>query len=208
MTYLYHFNRGIMNSENSESLLIKRIRDGDEHAFEIAFLKYYTPMCKYIWKYVRSETLSEEIVQEVYATIWETRFNLDPAGHLRGLLYEMARNKALDYIKHQKIVDQYIAEARQEREEDTTYVTIDFKDTNQDPLVHDTRKAINDLPPKAREVFKLNREDGLTYQEIADYLDVSIKTVESHMRRVFQILRAHLSNYLPVLLLISLWLGE
>lgn len=196
-----------MNWENSdsESLLIKKIREGDEYAFEIAFLKYYSPMCKYIWKYVRSEALAEEIIQEVFAIVWETRFNLDPGGHLRGLLYEMARNKALDYIKHQKIADQYIAEAKKERKE-TSHTTIGFDEHNNKPLVDDAREAINDLPPKARQIYKLNREEGLTYKEIAGYLDISIKTVESHMRRVLQILRDRLAKYLPLFLIFRLWL--
>lgn len=194
-----------MSSEDSEALLIKKIREGDEYAFEIAFLKYYTPMCKYIWKFVRSETLAEEIIQEVFATVWETRFNLDPGGHLRGLLYEMARNKALDYIKHQKIVNQYIAETKQERKE-TPHTTIDFEEPDNNPFVDDVREAINDLPPKARQVYKLNREEGLTYKEIAGYLDISIKTVESHMRRVLQILRERLSKYLPLFLLMRFWM--
>lgn len=194
-----------MSSEDSEALLIKKIREGDEYAFEIAFLKYYTPMCKYIWKFVRSETLAEEIIQEVFATVWETRFNLDPGGHLRGLLYEMARNKALDYIKHQKIVNQYIAETKQERKE-TPHTTIDFEEPDNNPFVDDVREAINDLSPKARQVYKLNREEGLTYKEIAGYLDISIKTVESHMRRVLQILRERLSKYLPLFLLMRFWM--
>ncbi|SHE47856.1 RNA polymerase sigma-70 factor, ECF subfamily [Fodinibius roseus] len=190
-----------MSSEHSESLLLKKIREGDEYAFEIAFLKYYTPLCKYIWKYVRSESLAEEIIQEVFATVWETRFNLDPGGHLRGLLYEMARNKALDYIKHQKIVDQYIAEAKQERTE-TPHTTINFNESSKIPFVDEAREAVNDLPPRARQIYKLNREEGLTYKEIAGYLDISVKTVESHMRRVLKILRERLSKYLPFLFLI------
>src|SRR5690625_2458429 len=162
-------------------------------------------MCKYIWKYVRSEALAEEVIQEVFATVWEMRFNLDPGGHLRGLLYEMARNKALDYIKHQKIIDQYIAEAKQERK-NPSRTTIDFDEDNNKPLVDDIREAINNLPPKARRVYQLNREEGLTYKEIAAYLDISNKTVESRMRRVLQILRSRLSKYLPLFLLISVWM--
>ena len=102
-------------ANNGESLLIQRIKEGEEYAFEIAFLKYHSPLCRFTWKYVRSKALSREIVQEVFADVWEDREDLDPDGHLRGFLYEMARNKALNYIKHQKIVDDYISEARQRK---------------------------------------------------------------------------------------------
>lgn len=196
-----------MDPKQSEALLIKKIREGDKYAFEIAFLKYYTPMCKYIWKYVRSEVLAEEIIQEVFVTVWETRFNLDPAGHLRGLLYEMARNKALDYIKHQRIVDQYISEAKQ-KFQGVTHTPFDVEVSDHKPLVDDVGQAINELPPKARQIFKLNREEGLTYIEIAGYLDISVKTVESHMRRVLIILRERLSKYLSLFILLSYWIGH
>ncbi|NGP89250.1 RNA polymerase sigma factor [Fodinibius halophilus] len=191
-----------MSVDNSESLLIKKIREGDEYAFEIVFLKYYSPMCKYIWKYVRSEALAKEIVQEVFATVWETRSDLDPSGHLRGLLYEMARNKALDYIKHQKIVDQYLEERRKENRKDT----VEHIKVDEDPIrERDVEQAIDALPHKARLVYKLNREEGLTYKEIAKYLEISIKTVESRMRRVFQILRDRLSKYSPIFILVCLF---
>lgn len=193
-----------MGSENSESLLLEKIKGGDEYAFEIAFLKYYTPMCKYIWKFVQSEALAEEIVQEVFARIWETREDLDPNGHLRGLLYEAARNKALDYIKHQKIADAYIAEKNKKQK---GYATINYDDKPSEELIRDIEEAIESLPPKARQVYELNREDGLTYREIASYLEISIKTVESQMRRVLQILREHLSKYLSILVLVSWGLG-
>jgi len=193
-----------MGSENSESLLLEKIKGGDEYAFEIAFLKYYTPMCKYIWKFVRSEALAEEIVQDVFGRIWERRKKLDPNGHLRGLLYEAARNKALDNIKHQKIIDTYIAETKKTKRE---YATIKGNDKPSRELVRDIEEAIEGLPPKARQVYILNREEGLTYKEIAGYLEISIKTVESRMRRVLQILRAHLSKYLSLFIPIFWGLG-
>lgn len=195
-----------MSSGNGESLLIQRIKEGEEYAFEIAFLKYYTPLCRYIWKYVRTEDLAREIVQEVFTTVWETRENLDPAGHLRGLLFEAARNKALDYIKHQKIVDRYLAEAKRQREKNI-YKNIYPSETDYSAFRKAAEEAINNLPPKARRIYKLNRQEGLTYREISEYLDISVKTVESHMRRVLQILRDRLGKYIPILLLIVITLS-
>jgi len=187
-----------MKLENSDSLLLEKIQEGDEYAFEITFLKYYAPMSKYIWKYLRSEDLAEEVVQEVFANLWNSREELDPRGHLRGLLYEMARNKALDTIKHQKVVDSYITETRKKRK-GVQYNSMNYKDeSNMTSFMDDTKAAIADLPPKARQVYILNREEGLTYKEIANYLGISIKTVESQMSRVLRILRGKLSKYVPV----------
>ena len=66
-----------MRSVNNDSLLLELIHDGNEHAFEITFLKYYEPLCKYSWKYVRTHDIAEEVVQEVFASIWENRGKLD-----------------------------------------------------------------------------------------------------------------------------------
>lgn len=183
-----------------ESLLIQRIKEGEEYAFEIAFLKYHTPLCRYIWKYVRSEELSKEIVQEVFTEVWEGRKNLNPSGHLRGFLFEVARNKAMDYIKHQKIVNQYISEAKQQKKENFYKNLYQEKNDNQD--FHEAvKESINNLPPRGRQIFELNRDEGLTYREISEYLDISVKTVETHMRRVLKELKDRLSKYVPSFLL-------
>ncbi|WP_234572929.1 RNA polymerase sigma factor [Rhodohalobacter sp. 614A] len=186
-------------TSNSESLLIEKIQEGDEYAFEIVFLKYHEPLCRYIWKFVRSRVLAEGIVQEVFTDVWNDRENLNSSGHLRGLLYEMARNKALDHIKHQKIVDQYIIEAKQKIEEDLQ-LSIQEEGKYDSRIFHQSlQKAVEELPPKGRQIFELNRNEGLTYLEISEYLDISVKTVETHMRRVFQKLREHLSKYVSIL---------
>lgn len=185
---------------DGESLLIQRIKEGEEYAFEIAFLKYHTPLCRYIWKYVRSEELSKEIGQEVFTEVWEGRKNLNPSGHLRGFLFEVARNKALDYIKHQKIAEQYISEAKRQKKEDF-YKSL-YREENDDQDFHEAvKESINDLPPRGRQIFELNRDEGLTYIEISEYLDISVKTVETHMRRVLKTLRDRLSKYVPFFLL-------
>lgn len=192
------------DSTQSESLLIKKIRHGNEYAFEITFLKYYEPMCLCVWKYVRSKELSKEIVQDVFADIWENRNNLDPEGHLRGLLFVAARNKALDYLKHQKVVQNYRQETRKIKQ-NQFYTNIYPSDPVSASLVNEIGEAINALPPKARKVFLLNREEGLTYVEIADHLSISVKTVESQISRVLKLLRRHLSQYLPIFLILCCW---
>lgn len=192
------------DSIRNESLLIKKIKRGNEYAFEITFLKYYEPMCKSVWKYVRSKELSKEIVQDVFADIWDNREDLDPGGHLRGLLFVAARNKALDYLKHKKVVQNYQEKAKKVKQEEL-YTEIHPKKSVGHSLINDVNKAINELPPKARQVFLLNREEGLTYKEIANHLSISVKTVESQISRVLKILRSRLSQYLPVILFIY-WL--
>lgn len=183
-----------------ESLLIQRIKEGEEYAFEIAFLKYHSSLCRYIWKYVRSEEIAEEIVQEVFTEVWEDRKKLNPSGHLRGFLFEVARNKALDHIKHQKIVERYIAETKK-RKREVHDKSFHQKKRDSEEFREAMREAIHNLPPRGRQIFKLNRDEGLTYLEISEYLDISVKTVETHMRRALKELRERLSKYVPSIVL-------
>lgn len=188
-------------ANKTEYLLIKRIREGEEYAFEIAFLKYREPLCRYIWKFVRCRVLSEGIVQDVFTDVWKDKSNLNPSGHLRGLLYEMARNKALDYIKHRKIADQYISEVKQQSKENFRLNLQNEEKYDRRAFLRALQESIDDLPPRGRQIFELNRDEGLTYLEISEHLDISVKTVETHMRRVFEKLRERLSKYVPILLL-------
>lgn len=185
-----------MNRPNkSEGLLIQRIQEGEEYAFEIVFLKYREPLCRYIWKFVRSSVLAEEIVQDVFADLWDGKNTLNVSGHLRGLLFEIARNKALDHIKHQKIVDQYLLDAKEWRNEELQTNQLMVEGYDSPSVDRMLKESMNELPPKGRQIFELNRIEGLTYLEISEHLDISVKTVETHMRRVFQKLRESLKKY-------------
>ncbi|MDR8389909.1 RNA polymerase sigma-70 factor [Aliifodinibius sp. S!AR15-10] len=181
---------------SSESLLIERIRDGEEYAFEIAYLKYHTALCRYLWEYVRSKQVAEGIVQEVFTEVWQNRRSLNPLGHLRGFLFETARNKALDHIKHQRIVEKYISESKQKKKRKSFNKSYHREVDDYQDFREAVKKSISDLPPRGRQIYKLNREEGLTYTEISEYLDISVKTVETHMRRVLRKLRVSLSEYL------------
>lgn len=188
-----------------ESLLIQRIREGEEYAFEIAFLKYHTPLCRYIRKYVRSKHLSEEIIQEVFTEVWKERKRLNPSGHLRGYLFDVARHKALDYIKHQKIVRDYLSEAKRQKEQ-RGYENIHGTEDSYTDLEEAIQELVSHLPSRGRHIYKLSREEGLTYKEISEYLDISEKTVETHMRRTLKKLRAGLSEFLPTFFIVEIFL--
>lgn len=185
----------------SESLLIQRIQEGEEYAFEIVFLKYREPLCRYIWKFVRSTVLAEEIAQDVFTDLWAGKKTLNVSGHLRGLLFEIARNKALDYIKHQKIADQYLLDAKQWKDEELQANLLMTDGLDSHSVDKMLKESMNELPPKGRQIFELNRNEGLTYLEISEYLDISVKTVETHMRRVFQKLRLSLKKHMLLLII-------
>lgn len=182
------------NWQNEEKL-IDGIRRGDENAFRDLFLKYYNPLCNFAWRYTRSKVISEDMVQNVFTNMWILRATLDSQRSVRVYLYQAVKHEALDFIKHQKVVVEFSSKKKKIKEV-TTGLT--FNQPENTKFVLAARQAIDSLPPRACQIYKLNREDGLTYQEIAEVMDISVKTVESQMTRALNILRNRLSKYLPL----------
>ncbi|MEX2404177.1 MAG: RNA polymerase sigma-70 factor [Balneolales bacterium] len=173
-------------------LWIEDIREGDKYAFEKLYLKFYSPLCKFAWRFLRSSHISEELVQDVFLNIWESRASLDPDKNITSFLYKDVRNKVLNHLKHQNIVKEYNPEIEWLNPAAVTQLH-DF-DGN-DVFIKTVKKAIENIPEYARQIYKLNRKDGLTYREISEVLDISPKTVEAQMSKALKSLRRDLFQY-------------
>lgn len=173
-------------------LWVEGIKKGDKNAFENLFLEFYEPLCQFAWRFTHSQHVSEELVQEVFLNVWQSKETLDPQSEIKSYLYQSVKNKALNHIKHQELASEY----------NQKIVWLDPSPTKQEhqyeeesEFVRAARKAIEELPDRARQVYKLSRKDGLTYREISTVLDISPKTVESQMSRALKILRNSLSDF-------------
>ncbi len=174
--------------------LLKQIKQGNELAFETVFFKYYEELCKCAWKYVRSMDEAKGIAQDVFVEVWQNRKVLDASKNFRGYLFTLVKNKSLDYVKHQKVIDKYQKHVSS-RQKMWKQTASRYGQATEDTLLNEhIYKAIEGLPPKVQRTFLLNREEGLTYQEVATYLNISIKTVESRMSKALKLLRARLSH--------------
>lgn len=178
---------------------IERISEGDRKAFEKLFLKFYDSLCRFAWRFVRSSHISEELVQEVFLEIWELRDSLDPEKNIKSYLYRSVRNKALNHLKHEDLADEYNKKIEWLNPSPVTQL---HSLEEQTEFERAAKKAIENLPEGARNIYKLSRKDGLTYREITEVLDISPKTVESQMSRALKILRQSLSGYLPSALIV------
>ncbi len=87
-----------------DSKWVEAINHGDPSAFEQLFVKYYSRLSRFAYRYVQSETVAESLTQEVFVKVWKQRDQLDPGGNIRSFLYQSVRNEALDYVEHKKIV--------------------------------------------------------------------------------------------------------
>jgi len=187
------------SKDSDDQFWLEDVRKGDERAFEILFKKYYLQLTRFAWRHVNSQAIAEELVQDLLATLWENRGEWDMKNEktIRSYLYKSVKNMSLNYIKHQKIKDKFDSEWVEDKEKSK----FDSRDTHREEEIREAIfRAVEELPSRSKMTYKLHRYDGLTYDEIAEVMDVSVKTVESQMSRALQMLRERLSYLLPILL--------
>lgn len=179
-----------------ERAWVAGVRTGDLTAFETMFRTYASRLAGFVWTYLKEREESEEIVQDLFLWIWEHRFEWEVPGTLRSYLFRSAANRALSRLRHRRV---------QQRFRDRVAPTIGQPEA-QDPssasdlaAEHDLSRALAralaDLPDRCRTVFVMNRQQHLSYAEIAEVLGISVRTVEVHMGRALGMLRQRLADW-------------
>ncbi|MEX2573614.1 MAG: RNA polymerase sigma-70 factor [Balneolaceae bacterium] len=159
-------------------MLLKRIKENDQKALEDLFDRYYYRLCDFVFQFVRSFDLTEEVVSDVFFKIWKSRHKLDIADNFKSYIYTSTRNQALNYLQK---------EQRDQVSLDESIVENSFYKSHQDEeliyqeLENRIEILINTLPPRRKQIFKLSRLEGFTYKEIAEILSISVYTVQNQM---------------------------
>ena len=182
-----------------ENQLTETLKAGDKTAFEMLFRTYYQPLCNYAYTFVQDRDEAEEIVQATFLSVWEKRDTLEIHTAVKPYLYAMVRNASLNVLKHEKVKQQHaqVEMAVAERSVESVARTVMASE-----LEHKIYKAMDALPEQCRLVFKLSRFEELKYAEIAQQLDISVKTVENHMGKALRIMREQLRDYLPLVIVL------
>ncbi|MFY0600629.1 MAG: RNA polymerase sigma-70 factor [Cyclobacteriaceae bacterium] len=178
--------------QDPDTLLVERLRSKDKLAFELVFNQYYGLLKSYSMRFVDSTEEADEAVQEVFVKFWEKCDRLAPDSSIKSYLYRSVHNTCLNYLKHAKVKDSYKQYVIGYMEEG--YDAYEEK-VNTDGLQKRIFDEIDNLPPRCSEIFKLSRLEGLKYQEIADHLEISIKTVEVQMGKALKVLREKLKEF-------------
>jgi RNA polymerase sigma-70 factor (ECF subfamily) len=180
-------------NEASERQLQERIRAGDEAAFDSVFRTHYAHLVRMAESVVRDRALAEEVAQEVMLELWRRRETLELEQTFRAYLLRSTRNRALNHIRHQRIVAREMEAAALDPRHSPSAedVTLGLE------LERAVRDAIDGLPDNCREVFQMSRDQGLRYAEIASALEISVKTVEKRMGKALSELRERLAPWLP-----------
>jgi len=180
-----------------ERQLAARVRAGDEAAFDQLFTANYPALCDFVVGYVHAPDIAEELVQNVFLRIWEHRARWDPVGGARAYLFAACRHQALDHLKHDRIVARLADRASQEQ----LIHGLGSPPMRPDEAIQAAelsralRHAVEQLPERRRLVVVLRWQHQLSYQEIADVLEISVKGVKTQFARAIAALRKHFTSW-------------
>jgi RNA polymerase sigma-70 factor (ECF subfamily) len=183
---------------------IDLLRIGDKKAFEEIYNEFFGVHYHLCLQYLHDEKAAEEIVQDTFLKLWEIKETLNAQINIRSFLYTITKNNCLNYLRNQKISMKHI--------ENMKYLEMQFnyealeKLGNYiqfEELRNKIEEALASLPEEVGETFRLSRFEELSYKEIAEKQNISIKTVEARISKALRILRIELKEFLPLICLIS-----
>lgn len=180
---------------NNEQL-IPLLLSGDENTFESVYKHFLRPLHVYAINMLKDEERAKGMVQNVFLKLWERKERLSFSGSIQAYLYGAVYHECLNYLRHEKVKinhrDHVMYTMKNAGETGSGMELLDLKEKLQ--------QALNELPEKCRTVFQLSRFEELKYQEIADRLGISIKTVEAQMGKALKVLRLKLVDFLPLII--------
>ena len=176
---------------------VEKLKNGDNNAYTLLMNDYYKNLCGYANLFTKDPSKSEDIVQNIFVKIWIYRKKIDPNISIKKYLYKSVYNEFIDqYRKNKSVI------SLEEKYLKVIDTIIDDNSLDIEKLMMNVNREIDKLPEKCKRVFILNKKEGLTHNEIAEYLQISTKTVESHITRAFKILNQKLGNKIKSILII------
>lgn len=155
---------------------IIRLRDGDHSAFESLFIEFFNKVKYFIKGIIRSDDDAEELAQDIFVKLWTGRESIDPEKSFNSYIYTMARNSALNFLKHKFVEDSYLKELPALPQSDNSEDIIHAKETQS--LIEMT---VAGMPGQRKTVYDMSRNQGKSNDEIAEELKISKKTVENQL---------------------------
>jgi RNA polymerase sigma-70 factor (ECF subfamily) len=184
--------------ELSDTATIQLLTAGNEAEFEQVFKTHYKALHSYACTILKDEMAAEEIVQQIFLKIWERKQQLSIQSSIRAYLYRAVYNDCLNVLKHEKVKKAYQTYTTHFMKNETDHASTKILLGD---LEDKFRKAMNELPEQCRTIFQMSRFEELNYQQIADKLGLSIKTIENQMGKALKLMRLKLVDFLPLLLL-------
>lgn len=181
-----------------EQYFLQGLKESNREVFEKLFREYYPLLCNYARRYIYDKSTAEDIVQEFFCKLWDKRFEIKVSTSLNNYFYKSVTNLCFNHFRdteaERKLID-FRGDEIPETASGSRY-------QSDNELNEHLGRALLELPEKRREIFELSRFEGLKYHEIAEKLDLSIKTVETQMTRSLEFLRKYLKEFISVMALI------
>lgn len=177
------------DNKNQQDLL-KLLRLSDQKAFNTLFRLYGARLYHFSYRYLKSSEEAEEIVQDTFIKIWERRSVMDPSSSFSGFIFTVAHNLILNRIR--KLRNENNCKTVLVKNTSSIHNDTEEKILSAE-LEHLLREALVELPPKRKIIYQMIRDDGKTYKQVAEQLNISVKTVESQMTEAMKHFRAKLS---------------
>ncbi|MDR0699920.1 MAG: RNA polymerase sigma-70 factor [Tannerella sp.] len=183
-----------------QHISVEKIKQGDVREFERLFRVHYKRLCIYVENITGNAFNAEDIVSNLFVRLWEKREQLQICYTIESYITSAARHDALNYLKHAEVEARYRAKAEYRLmymdllnpDAETPLSDIIEKERNEQ-----IENALQTLPPQCREIFTLHKMDGLSYQEVADKLNISINTVRTQLTRAMKKMRVALKTLDP-----------
>lgn len=178
------------------SININGLMEGDENAFQTLFIDYYAVLVSFAMKYLEDQEAAEDIVQDVFVKIWETREKLGKIDNLSAYLYQMVRFRSFNYLRAEKI-----------RQDATKSFAEELEETEMNEYIKNetfriVMRTLEDLPPGSRNVFSRALQ-GYSAKEIADELGIAVETVKKQKQVARRILKEKLGNLFSLFFLVG-----
>jgi RNA polymerase sigma-70 factor (ECF subfamily) len=193
---------------NNEKHLLSGLQSGDEETYIFLFREYYVSLCAYSQRYVGRKDIAEEIVSEIFFKMWSNRKSLKITDSIKGYLFRAVANNSLYHlrkVKKEKSLEEYLSARAIENNRSAAYPDEIVEQSLAMEVIHNQiEEAVNHLPTQQQRAFKLKRFEGKKNKEVAEEMELSVKTVEMHLSKAMTTIRERLKDTLPAFLLFML----
>jgi RNA polymerase sigma-70 factor (family 1) len=181
----------LLNPEEQEKGLLLELLKGNEDAFEKIYHLYSSRLFARLMKLVKLESQAEEILQDVFLKLWESRRSIDPEKSFHSFLFKIAENKVYDFFR----------KAARDKSMEIRLIALsaanpdnfdEFKSGDENLSI--LQKAIESLPPQRQQVFRLCKLEGKSYKEVSELLGISVSTISDHIVKGTKLLRDYFDN--------------
>ncbi len=186
---------------NGDLKYFEKIKNGDETAFSELFREYYQPLYRFAGRFISDSQTSENVVQDIFVKMWTERSGIEIKSNLKSYLFSAVRNQCLNVLNRENRVFP-IDEAVSADADESNNPAEDMEKTEQ---YSEVAKAVESLPEQCRRIYLMKRYDGMSYNEIAEALGISVNTVKTQIKRALKLLTEKL-QYLKTLIFLIFFL--